>query len=102
MADISPVAKALMSAQALEKVQEAARRLGETQQQAFAATLKRQIDEKEHRVEKGEDAVREDLDPDARRRQEEERRRRSQGGRMEPDDPSEDDEERGRHVDARA
>ena len=78
MADVGPVTKALMSTQALEKVQEAARRLGETQQQAFAATLNRQIDEKEHRVEHGEDLVREDLDPNARRRQEDERQRRSQ------------------------
>ncbi len=90
-----------MGAQALEKVQEAARRVGEAQQQAFAAALNRQIDEKEHKVEQREDVVREDLDPDARRRQEEERRR-SQGGRGEPEDPPDEDPERGRHVDARA
>lgn len=102
MAEVGPVAKALMSAQALEKVQEAARRLGETQQQAFAATLNRQIDEKEHRVEQGGDLVREDLDPNARRRQEEERRRRLPSATAETEDPPGDDEERGRHVDTRA
>ena len=101
MADVSPVKQALISAQALEKVQEASRRLGETQQQGFAAALNRQVDEQEHRVERGKETDKQDLDPNTRRRQEEERRRRARA-EAEAEEPPDEDEDRGRHVDVRA
>ncbi len=103
MADIQGVKQALAQAQ-VERLQEGARRLGDQQQQGFALSLNRQVDEREHRVNEGEKAREEAIDPNARR-QREQTPRRGQPEEEPPDAAREEDgdgEERGRHVDARA
>jgi hypothetical protein len=102
--EINGIKQALVQTQALERVQEAARRQGEHQQQTFAASLNRQVDAREHQVNEGERAAEEELDPNARQKKEEEalaRRRQEQGEENRPD-PVDEEEDRGRHIDARA
>jgi hypothetical protein len=103
MAEISGVKQALAQTQALERVQEAARRQGEQQQQSFAANLNRQVDAREHRVNEGEKPHPEELDPNAKQKQEGEKD--EEKARTEEELPAERDpeeEDRGRVIDTRA
>lgn len=105
MGEIGGVKQALIQAQAAERLQEAARRIGDHQQQGFAVTLDRQVDDREHRVTEKEKAGSEELDPNAKRKKEEEPRPANEGSDAgeSPAGPGPDEEEdRGRHVDARA
>jgi hypothetical protein len=104
VSEISGIKQALVQTQALERVQEAARRQGEQQQQTFAASLNRQVDTREHQVNEGERAEEETLDPNAKKDEEEEAPDHRGDGRTGTDLPEgdEDEEGRGRHIDARA
>ena len=105
MGEIGGVNQALIQAQAAERLQEAARRIGDHQQQGFAVTLDRQVDDREHMVTEKEKAASEELDPNARRKEEETPRAANEGTDAE-ESPGElgwdEEEDRGRHVDARA
>lgn len=102
MAEIQGVKQVLAQAQ-VERLQEGARRAGDQQQQGFAVTLHRQADAREHRVNEGEAARDETIDPNAQKGREDEegedRRKESPADRK---DLPPEEEERGRHVDARA
>jgi hypothetical protein len=106
MGDIGGVKQALVQTQAVERLQEAARRTGDQQQQGFAVTLNRQVDDRESKVTEKEKASQEELDPNAKRKQEEKPRaaREAAEAEKDPAEPGWDDEEedRGRHVDTRA
>jgi hypothetical protein len=105
MGEIGGVNQALIQAQAAERLQEAARRIGDHQQQGFAVTLDRQADHREHAVTESEKAESEALDPNAKRKKEDAARPGDEGTEAEdnPAEPGWDEEEdRGRHVDARA
>jgi hypothetical protein len=105
MGEIGGVKQALVQAQAAERLQEAARRIGDQQQQGFAVTLDRQVDDREHQVTRKEKASQEELDPNAKRSKEETPRpaREDADAEESPAEPGWDEEEdRGRHVDARA
>lgn len=105
MGEIGAVHQALLQAQAAERLQEAARRIGDHQQQGFAVTLNRQVDNREHTVTENEKTSSEELDPNAKRKKEEAPRPASDGPDADesPAEPGWDEEEdRGRHVDARA
>lgn len=105
MGEIGGVKQALVQAQAVERLQEAARRIGDQQQQGFAVTLNRQVDDREHMVTQKEKASQEELDPNAKRTKEEMPQPAREGADAEesPAEPGWDEEEdRGRHVDARA
>lgn len=104
MAEINGIKQALVQTQALERVQEAARRQGEQQQQTFGVSLNRQADARGHRVNQGEKSSQEELDPNAQQKKEDEPRARAL---QEPDEEASDeagdeDEDLGRHIDARA
>jgi hypothetical protein len=103
--EVGGVKQALIQAQAAERLQEAARRIGDQQQQGFAVTLDRQVDHREHTVTEGERAGSEELDPNAKRKQEKAPRPANEGTDADdtPAEPGWDEEEdRGRHVDTRA
>ena len=105
MGEIGGVQQALIQAQAAERLQEAARRIGDHQQQGFAVTLDRQVDDREHTVTEKEKAASEELDPNAKRKKDEAPRpaNESTDADESPAEPGWDEEEdRGRHVDARA
>jgi hypothetical protein len=105
MGEVGGVNQALIQAQAAERLQEAARRIGDQQQQGFAVTLDRHVDSREHSVTEKEKASSDELDPNAKRKKEEAPRPASEGmdAPEEPVEPGWDEEEdRGRHVDARA
>jgi len=103
MADVASVKGALVQTQALERVQEAARRQGELQQQTFAVNLNRQVDKQEQTVGQGERAEQEKLEPDAKQEREEQRRAHRDAEEKEGPPPADGDEdERGRIIDVRA
>jgi hypothetical protein len=105
MGEIGAVKQALIQAQAAERLQEAARRIGDQQQQGFAVTLNRQADDREHQVTRKEKASQEELDPNAKRSKEETPRpvREDADAEESPAEPGwGEEEDRGRHVDARA
>jgi hypothetical protein len=106
MAEISGVKQALVQTQALERVQEAARRQGEQQQQSFAANLNRQVDAREHRVNEGERPHPEELDANARRKEDGEKEKEEEKARAEetelPPSREPEEEDRGRVIDTRA
>lgn len=104
MADISGIKQALAQTQALEQVQEAARKRGEQQQQSFAVTLNRQVDKREHQVNEGDASEGEEREPGVRKGKGDGAGEDPRGEReKEPPAGSEDEEgEIGRHVDAHA
>jgi hypothetical protein len=104
MADVAGVKQVLAQTQALERVQETARRQGEFQQQSFATSLNRSVDAREHRVNEGERPHAEDLDPNAKKEQDEEKQaaRSLKDEGDEPPDEGPEGEELGRVVDTRA
>ena len=103
MADVSGVKTSLVQSTAVERVAEAARRQGESEQRAFATTLNRQVDAREHRVNEGEKPVEDELDPEGRRTGEESKdgsRERTEKKKEELPKPDEDGP--GRLIDVRA
>lgn len=105
MGEVGGVKQALIQAQAAERLQEAARRIGDHQQQGFAVTLNRHVDDREHTVTGKEKAASEELDSNAKRKQDDAPRPAS-GGTDAAESPAEpgwnEEEDRGRHVDTRA
>jgi hypothetical protein len=103
--EIGGVKQALVQTQAVERLQEAARRIGDQQQQGFAVTLNRQVDDRGRMVTGKEGVSQEGLDPNAKREKEETPRPAREGADAEesPAEPGQDvEEDLGRHVDARA
>ena len=102
MAEVDGVKASLVQTQALERVQESARRHGDLQQQSFAASLNHQVDAREHQVIPTDEAQPEELDPEARKKREEALRRHLAGEPEQDENPEDGEENLGRHVDVRA
>jgi hypothetical protein len=103
MAEVSGIKQALIQAQALERVQEAARRQGEMEQQSFSLALNRQVDQRGHQVNEGAKLTQEELDPNSQKKHEEEKPpREADEGVEEGAEPKSEEEMRGRHIDTRA
>jgi len=105
VAEVGGVQQALIQAQAVERLQEAARRVGDQQQQGFAVTLDRQVDHREHAVTEKERAGSEELDPNAKRKKEDAPPSAREGTDTDEslaESGLDEEEDRGRHVDARA
>ena len=105
MAEIPSIQQALALTPAAERVQEAARRKGDREQQAFDAGLDRRIDAREREVNPSEKPPPEALDGSA------ERDGHGAGGARSETEPApadrpesaeEEDTEVGRHIDVRA
>ncbi len=93
----------LAQTQALERVQEAARRQGDTQQQTFAGNLSREADARGHRVTEADKTPDADLEPgDERKREPDGGKPRNQDKAGAGEETPEPEEDLGRHLDVRA
>lgn len=102
MAEVDGVKASLVQTQALERIQEAARRQGEVQQGNFATTLNHQVEKREHQVAQGEEPEEEALDPEARKQGQESPARKDAAEADRKDEIQDEEKEVGQHLDVRA
>ena len=102
MPEVDRVAASLVQTQALERVQETARRQGEMQQQSFGASLNHQVDAREHQVNQGDEAQQEALDHEEKKERREPGTEKSPEPVAEAEGATDGEENLGQHVDARA
>ena len=103
MSDVAGVKQALSQTQALERVQEASRRQGDTRQQAFAASLNGQVDAEEHQVSEGEHVWDEPVDADQEQEKDGQPETGDQTGKEAPAvEAGPESDEPGQRIDVRA
>ena len=102
MPEVDRVAASLVQTQALERVQETARRQGEMQQQSFGASLKHQVDARDHEVNQGDELRPETLDSQGKNEREEPAKGKTAEEKAGEEGATDGEDELGQHVDARA